>query len=616
MKKNQNNKEYKKYFHESDFKDSIILQYDETHKKLKYTSLNCKLEFFAKTIKKPISEFINFFYKQGMIVNSNFELDKIHITQLCNHYNIELIEWNKLSYANIITKFNPVFKEEDLVERSPVVTILGHVNHGKTTLLDYICKTKIVKKEIGNITQYLSTYEFEHKNKKIVILDTPGHEAFTSIRKNGASITDIVILVVSLVDGVQQQTIESIKYAKQNPNINIIVALNKMDAVKSQSEKIKVLKQLEENNIVSEENGGNDIILEISALKGINVDKLLDYILLLADVKQLKATENHVSYGYVIETGFTKQQGNFLNVIIKNGILKINDIILCNNRWFQVKFIHNYLNKNITIAYPSQCVRIFGIKHFLPKMGDFFICINDKELAQKITTQMEDVLSSKKSQNIDVITDKESFILNEKSTKKIVKIILAIDSNGSYDAILHILNSLKTDDLEIVVIDYNIGEISKNLVTLANIDNIPIYAFNVKLNKVIERTTKNSNTKIYYFKIIYSLIDHLKELVINLKSHDDLYKKIGEAKVLKIFDIEKVGKIAGCKVTSGKVFNNSHIKILRNNKLVHEGQIDQLKRFGKFTSSVSLPNDCGINIIGFSDIKINDIFQIFEFIKE
>ncbi|QJC36186.1 translation initiation factor IF-2 [Enterobacteriaceae endosymbiont of Donacia cincticornis] len=499
--------------------------------------------------------------------------------------------------------------------RSPIVTIIGHVDHGKTSLLDYICSSNITSKEVGGITQNINAYEIIFDNKKIVFFDTPGHESFISMRLRGVQITDIIILVIAIDDGVMPQTIEAIQHAK-TMKVPIIVAINKIDKKISNFEKIK--NELSRYNIISEEWGGENIFVKISAKTGEGINKLLKIILLQAEMLELKAINQGIAKGIVIESFLEKGKGPIANVLVKEGKLKKGDIILCGCTYGKVKCLINFKGLKTLYAGPSTPIKILGLSE-LPYAGDNFIVIKNEKQAKEIALYRKNKL-----RNIELTQKQKQFQkifsnlnLNKKDIYE-VKLLIKSNTQGSIEAIKNTLLNLSNNKINIKIIHCGIGEINETDISLAianSSKNVIIIGFNIKKNNIIKKLTKIKYIKIMFFTIIYDLISYIKKYIQNLLIPK--YKKLilGNAEVRSIFTIPKIGVIAGCIVTYGLIKRNNMLKLFRNNQIIHEGIIDSLRRFKESVNEVRNGMECGISIKNFNDIYIGDKIEIFEKIE-
>ncbi|QJC35784.1 translation initiation factor IF-2 [Enterobacteriaceae endosymbiont of Donacia sparganii] len=508
---------------------------------------------------------------------------------------------------------NKINTDEVPIIRSPIVTILGHVDHGKTSLLDNICSSNITSKEVGGITQYINSYEIKFNNKKIIFLDTPGHESFTSMRLRGIQITDIIILVIAIDDGVMLQTIEAIQHAKQT-KIPIIVVINKIDKKISNFEKIK--NELSRYNIISEEWGGDNIFIKVSAKTGEGINNLLNAILLQAEILELKTTTKGIAKGVVIESYLDKGRGPIANVLIKEGMLKKGNIVLCGSTYGKIKGLINYKGLNVSQVGPSTPIKILGLSE-VPYAGDNLIVVNNEKQAKQIAlyrkNKYREIKLAKKQQQF-----KKNFLNLDNKNIYEINILIKGDVQGSVEAIKDTLLNLSNDKIIIKIIHFGVGEITETDISLAITNskkNVIIIGFNIKINNLARNIIKMNNIKIIFFTIIYDLINYMKKYLQKLLIPKYKESTLGLAEVRSIFTIPKIGVIAGCIVTYGIIKRNNLIKLFRNNKIFYKGVIDSLRRFKESVNEVRNGMECGISIKNFNDIYIGDKIEIFEKIE-
>ncbi|QJC28716.1 translation initiation factor IF-2 [Enterobacteriaceae endosymbiont of Plateumaris consimilis] len=499
------------------------------------------------------------------------------------------------------------------ISRAPIVTIMGHVDHGKTTLLDYIRSSKIVSNEIGGITQNIGAYQVKLKNNKsITFIDTPGHSAFTSMRSRGIQITDIIILVVAADDGVMPQTIEAIQHAKA-AKVPIIVAINKIDKITSNIENIK--NQLSKYNIISESWGGNNIFVNISAILGTGIDDLLNSILLQADILELKAINKGMANGVVIESYLDKGRGPIANILIREGILNKGDIVLCGFQYGRIRGLRNEKGIEVLQAGPSTPIEILGLSG-IPFAGENIIVVRNEKQAKEVATYRKNKIRELKIANQQK-KFKNVFLELDKNKICELNILLKGNSQGTVEVIKDILINLSNNKINIKIISSGVGSITETDVALAlaTSNNIMIIGFNVKANNSARNIIKTENIDIRYFSIIYNLIDEIKKSINNVLSPEYKYKLLGSAKVKNIFKITKIGVIAGCTVLKGVIRRNNLIRLIRNNNIIHEGILESLKRFKDNVNEVRNGMECGISIKHYNDICMGDNIEAYENIE-
>ncbi|QJC29608.1 translation initiation factor IF-2 [Enterobacteriaceae endosymbiont of Plateumaris pusilla] len=499
------------------------------------------------------------------------------------------------------------------VYRSPIVTVMGHVDHGKTSLLDYIRSTQIASNEIGGITQNIGAYQVKLKdNKNITFIDTPGHSAFTSMRLRGIQITDIVILVVSADDGVMPQTIEAIQHA-QAAQVPIIIAINKIDKTTSNIKNIK--NQLSNYNIISESWGGNNIFVNISAKLGTGINDLLNAILLQAEILELKAINKGMAKGIVIESYLDKGRGPIANILVKEGMLKKGNIVLCGFEYGRIRGLRNEKGIEVLQAGPSTPIEILGLSG-IPYTGDTIIVVRNEKKAKEVAIYRKNKLREIKIANQQKIF-KNVFLELDKNKIYELNILLKTNSQGTIKVIKDILMNLSNNQINIKIIGSGVGSITETdtSLVLATLNNVMIIGFNVKADNVARNIIEAENIDVRYFSIIYNLIDNIQKYINNILSPEYKYKLLGLAEVRNVFKITKIGVIAGCNVLKGIIKRHNSIRLLRNNNIIYEGMLESLKRFKDNVNEVRNGMECGISIKNYNDIRIGDNIEVFENIE-
>ena len=498
-------------------------------------------------------------------------------------------------------------RNEDLKSRSPIVTIMGHVNHGKTTLLDALRSTNVVAKEQGGITQHIGAYRIKTKlNKFITFFDTPGHEVFTSMRARGTKITDIVILVVAADDGVKEQTVEAINHAKA-AKVPIIVCINKIDSNNADSQKIK--NQLMKHKIVAEDMGGENLFVEISAKLKKNLDKLEETILLQAEMLNLKANPKKKASGTIVESKIVQGKGSTATVLIQEGTLKIGDIFVAGPAYGKVRAITDDKGLKILEAGPAIPVEIIGLTG-TPIAGDDFVVVDDEAKAKEIADFR--LRSVKMKQTKSLTKENLEKMLDDKSNLNIKELglILKSDVQGSLEAIVNGVEKFKNDEIKLKIIHKGIGAINESDIALGTAsENTIVVGFNVKPNNLAKDLAKRDNIDIKFFTVIYELLDYIKDTMSGLLVPDKKEVVNGKAKIKEIFKMSKIGKIAGCEVIEGKIKKNANIRLLRDDQIIYEGKLNSLKKVKEEIAEVKKGNDCGIVLDNFQDIKQNDIIE-------
>jgi translation initiation factor IF-2 len=560
----------------------------------------------AKALHKDASEVIKKLLFLGVMATINQELDLDAIQLLAAEFGVEV----ELKIPVEEDKFELIEEkddEADLQERPPVVTIMGHVDHGKTTLLDAIRKTNVTEGEAGGITQHIGAYQVEIHGKKITFLDTPGHEAFTSMRARGAQVTDITVLVVAADDGVMPQTVEAINHAKA-ANVPIIVAVNKIDKPEANPDRVK--QELTEYGLVPEEWGGDTIFCNVSAKQRIGLENILDMILLVAEVQELKANPNKRARGTVLEAELDKGKGPVARVLIQHGTLKIGDSFVAGCCFGRVRAMVNDKGKKLKEAGPSTPVEITGLTE-VPQAGDPFMCFEDERKARAIAekraiTQRQAELGSNARVTLDDlykhIKDGEIKDLN---------VIIKGDVQGSVEALKGSLEKINIEGVRVKILHTGVGAITESDVILASASNAIVIGFNVRPEPQAKNTAEQEKVDIRLHRVIYNVIDEIEAAMKGML--DPVFKEnvIGHAEVRNIFKVSKIGTIAGCMVTSGKIIRNAEVRLIRSGIVVYEGKIESLKRFKDDAKEVAQGLECGISLEKFNDIKEGDIIEAF-----
>ncbi|MBQ5492611.1 MAG: translation initiation factor IF-2 [Mycoplasmataceae bacterium] len=556
---------------------------------------------FAKKINKSASEIIRYFLLKGQIITINTLLSEDQIAELCVNFNLDFDKQDEITEENILNNIKLDDKNLILESRPPVVTVMGHVDHGKTSLLDTIRNSHVRVKEAGGITQHIGAYQIKHKDRHITFIDTPGHEAFSEMRARGAEITDIIILVVAADDGVMPQTIEAIDHAKAS-NAKLIVFVNKMDKPTANVEKI--LAQLSDNGVVGEEWGGETVIIKGSALTNQGINELLDAIFLITDLQDYKAAINSLPIGTVLESRLDKGSGPLASILVQKGVLKKGDYLVVGATFGRVRTLKDENNHEIDEARPSKAVIVSGLNN-LAEAGDKFIALRDEKLAKSIANKI-----AQKQIRQDRLFQMQQ---NNQTTKdtKVTNVILRADVNGSIEAIKNLFEKINIDGTTLKIIRSAIGAISESDVKLAKASNALIIGFNVRPVKSVRDLANNIGIKIIFQNVIYALKDQMEKILIG--TLDPVYEEeiVGEAKVQAIFKASSIGTIAGCVVTSGKIVRNSNVRVIRDGIVVYTSTISSLKHLKDDVKEIKEGKECGLTITGFNDIKENDILECF-----
>ncbi|MGB7286585.1 MAG: translation initiation factor IF-2 [Salaquimonas sp.] len=505
--------------------------------------------------------------------------------------------------------FNIEDDEKDMVTRPPVVTIMGHVDHGKTSLLDAIRNANVVKGEAGGITQHIGAYQVEKNNQLITFIDTPGHEAFTSMRARGAQATDIAILVVAADDGVMPQTIESIRHAKA-AGVPIIVAINKID--KPTADPSRARNELLQNEVFVESMGGEVQEVEVSALKGTNLDGLLEAILLQAELLELKANPDRAAEGTIIESQLDKGRGPVATVLVKAGTLKTGDIVIAGNEWGRVRALINDKGDSLKEAGPSMPIEVLGLSG-APTAGDPFAVVANEARAREISDYRQRLAREKSVAHAAGSRGSLEQMMTQLQTSELKEVAVVVkgDVQGSVEAIQQSLAKLGTEEVAANVIHGAVGGITESDVSLAIASNAPILAFNVRANKQAKDMAEREGIEIRYYSIIYDLVDDMKNVMSGMLKPERRETFLGYAEILEVFNVSKIGKVAGCKITDGKVERGSGVRLLRDNVVIHEGKLSTLKRFKDEVSEVPVGQECGMAFENYQDIRKGDQIECF-----
>ena len=554
----------------------------------------------ANRMAEQSSNIIKHLMGMGVTVTINHTIDSDTAEYLVKEFGHNPIREKKAE--EIIKKIKDT-KIENLKNRPPIITVMGHVDHGKTSVLDVIRSTNIVSGEFGGITQHIGAYQIDKNKQKITFIDTPGHAAFTEMRARGSKLTDIVVLVVAANDGVMPQTVESIKHAKA-AKVPIVVAINKCDLPDADPQKIK--NQLLEHELISEDLSGDTIMVEISTKTKKNIDKLLELILLQAELLDLKCDFNGNSNGIVLESKIDIGRGPIANIIITSGNLKKGDFFVCGTKWGKVRAIIDDNGNQISEAFPSTPVEVLGING-AAKSGDDFLVLNSEKEAKSLSEAR--IQEKKTSKNPLAMFTQESAFKDNKSED--LNVIVKSDVHGSSEAIKNAINQIKHDEVKIKIILSDVGMVTETDVNLAKASNAILIAFNVKPSKEAKKIAEQNQVKISSFNIIYELIDFVKKMMSGLLSPNVEEKVIGSAEILEIFKVSKVGKVAGSKVTDGEITQDSFARIIRDGTIIYSGKISTIFREKNQAKQVSAGLECGISFKDFSDFQKKDIIEAY-----
>lgn len=555
----------------------------------------------ATGLGKTIAQVVMKLMQLGIMANQNQSVDRETVELVALDFGYELKD-EVVTDATRFDEFTIEDKEDALMKRPPVVTIMGHVDHGKTTLLDYIRNSRVVAGEAGGITQHIGAYQVERKGEKITFIDTPGHAAFTEMRARGAQVTDIVVLVVAADDGVMPQTEEAISHAKA-AKCPIIVAVNKCD--KPSANPDRVMEELTHYDIIPEAWGGSTPFVQISALKGMGVDDLLDVIQLTAEMMDLKANPSRLATGSVIEAELDKGRGPVATFLVQNGSLRVGDYVVCGDTYGRVRTMEDDRHIKYNESLPSMAVVVTGLDD-VPFAGDKFMALSSekeaREISEQRTSRTKDKLNAASKKTLEEL-------FRSKDDAKELNLIVKADLQGSAEALKQSLEKIKVDDFKVNVIRCSVGAITDTDIILASASNAIVLGFNVRPTAAVRQTAAEKGVEIRLYSIIYKLLEDIEAALKGMLEPEYEEVIIGQAEVRNTFKISKVGTVAGCYVTDGVIQSNSLVRIIRDGIVVYEGKMASLKRFKDDAKEVKYGYECGITIENFNDIKEGDIIE-------
>ena len=560
----------------------------------------------SEQLQKPITEVIKKLMFMRVMATQNQEISRDNAELLALEFNVEF----KDEVVTDVTRFDEmedIDDPKDLVNRPPVVTIMGHVDHGKTTLLDNIRNARVVDSEAGGITQHIGAYQVEKNGQKITFIDTPGHAAFTEMRARGARITDIVVLVVAADDGVMPQTREAIDHAKAS-KCSIIVAVNKMDKPGANPDRVK--QELADLNLLPDDWGGETPYCLISALKGTGIDNLLDTIQLVAEMLELKANPKKNAVGTVIEAKLDKGRGPVATILIDNGTLKVSDSFVVGSTYGKVRAMTDDIGRQISQALPGQAVEIIGLAE-VPSAGDPFKVFEDEKMVKDIASERSQRDFDKQHSNKQNMSLEDFFNRAEGKLKEL-KLIIKADVQGSIEAFRGSINKIVVDGTSIDIVRTGVGAVTDTDVLLAEASEAIIIGFGVGIPSTVRELASEKNVEIRTYRVIYEALDDIEAAMKGMLDPVFEQQVIGEAEVRETYNVSKIGTIAGCMVTNGLVKRNSIIKLVRDGKVIFEGKLGSLKRFKDDVKEVKQGFDCGLTIDNYNDLKIGDIIEVYQ----
>ena len=563
----------------------------------------------ADELKVPVSELIKKLMLLGIMTNMNASISFDDASVVALDYNKTLKREEQTNIANFET-FEVVDNEEDLEERPPVVTIMGHVDHGKTSLLDAIRKSSVVDGEFGGITQHIGAYQVSYKNKKITFIDTPGHAAFTEMRARGASVTDIVIIIVAADDGVMPQTIEAIDHAKA-AKVPIIVAVNKIDKPGANPE--RVMREMSERGLTPDTWGGDTLFVNISAKTHEGIDNLLDNLLLLAEMEGLKANPKRYALGSVIESKLDKNVGSVVTLLVQNGTLRLGDPIVVGEFFGKVRTLKNDLGEEITFALPSMPAEVTGISG-VPTAGDKFMAFESEKKAHSVAEERSLAAKLKSNKASASISLDDLFGKISEGLKEI-NIVLKTDVKGSEEAVKNTLSKIDVEGCKLNIIRSGVGTITESDIALANASNAIIIGFNVRPTAKILDVAKEYGVEVRLHNIIYKVVEEMEAAMKGMLDPEYEEKVLGQAEIRKIYKFSKTGNIAGCYVLSGIIKSNSKARVIRDGIVIYDGNINSIQREKDSVKEVKSGFECGITLENYGDIKEKDIIEAYELVE-
>ncbi len=561
----------------------------------------------AEILKVSPGELIKKLMFMGFLANINQEVDNAAVIMVAEEYGysveLKVTEKEEIEKELIEVEDDP----KNLMPRAPVVTVLGHVDHGKTSLLDAIRETKVTSQEAGGITQHIGAYQAVINDQKVVFLDTPGHEAFTSMRARGAQVTDVAILVVAADDGVMPQTVEAINHVRA-AGVPIIVAVNKIDKANANPDRVK--QQLSEYGLVPEEWGGETIFAPVSALKGEGLDHLLEMIILLAEMSELKANPTATARGIVIEAQLDKGKGPVATILIQNGSLEVGDSIVCGSISGKVRAMINDKGKKVKKALPSMPVEVQGFSE-IPEAGDIFQVVKDEKIARQIAEKRSIKRREAELQKTRKVSLDDLYKQIQEGHLKDLNIIIKGDVQGSVEALKESLLKIGNEEVRLQVIHTGVGAVTESDIMLADASNAIIIGFNVRPEPNARKMAEQENVEVKLYRVIYEIIEDINAAMTGMLDPKFEEVVLGRAEIRQTFKVSRLGTIAGCHVVDGKITRDSGIRVIRNGIVIHEGKIDSLKRFKDDVREVVDGYECGIMLERFNDIKEQDIMEAF-----
>ena len=561
----------------------------------------------ANRMAERVSDVVKSLMQMGMMVTQNQTIDQDTAELIVEEFGHKIVRVSDADVEDVIDQV--VDSPEDLKPRAPIITVMGHVDHGKTSLLDAIRNARVVSGEAGGITQHIGAYQVEQNGDLLTFLDTPGHAAFTSMRSRGAQVTDIVILVVAADDAVMPQTIEAIAHAKA-ANVPMIVAINKIDRPAADPQKVRT--DLLQHEVIVEQMSGEVQDVEVSATTGQGLDQLLEAIALQSEILELKANPNRAASGAVIEAQLDVGRGPVATVLVQNGTLKLGDIFVVGEQWGKVRALISDSGERIKTAGPSTPVEVLGLNG-TPEAGDVLNVVETEAQAREIAEYRAQAAKDKRAA-LGAATTLEQLMANAKANEDIseLPILLKADVQGSAEAIVQAMAKIGNDEVRVRVLHSGVGAITETDIGLAEASGAPVFGFNVRANTSARNTANQKGVEIRYYSVIYDLVDDVKAAASGLLSAEIRETFIGYANIKEVFKVSGVGKVAGCLVTEGVARRSAGVRLLRDNVVIHEGTLKTLKRFKDEVPEVQSGQECGMAFENYDDIRPNDVIEIFE----
>lgn len=563
----------------------------------------------AKKLSIKPSEFIQRLMRKKIMVNINQALNKEVLQQIGEEVGYDIIETP--STEEKVIGMHEEEEPQKQEPRAPVVTLMGHVDHGKTSLLELIRKTTLTSKESGGITQHIGAYQIAFEGSKITFLDTPGHEAFTTLRSRGAHVTDLVILVIAADDGVMPQTKEAIDHARA-AGVPIVVAINKIDKPNADTDRVK--QELTSYDLAPEGWGGKTITVETSAETEEGIERLLEMLLLESEMLQLQANPDKLAKGVIIEAELSKGKGPVATALVQSGTLKVTDVMMAGKYYGRIRALINDRGENVDQAVPSTPVGVLGLSG-VPEAGEQFYVVKDEETAIEVACNRQEEKREKSIPGIKRVSLEDLYEKFEEGEVHQLNLIIKADVKGSLEALVQAVNKIETEEVNINLLHKGVGIIKESDIMLAAASDAIIFGFHIGANSAAEECAKREGVQIMEYDVIYEAVQDIKASIEGMLEPEEKEVELGKAEVREVFDISKVGKIAGCYITEGKIDRGALCKVKRDNEIIYESRINSLKRFKKDVSEVNKNYECGMNVEGFDDFKKGDVIEIYKIKK-